>query len=274
MPGPILQADLCAGYGKTVILEGVAFELAPGERLGLVGTSGAGKSTLVLALLGLLPLRGGWATGQVRLRDSNLLVMPEREARRLRGREIALVPQSPLSALNTAVTIRTHFEEAWRAHVSGQREELRARVAHLMGQMQLPQDEAFLRRRPGEVSVGQAQRVAIALALLHRPAVLIADEPTSSLDPVTARELLELLFRLSVEEQTSLLLISHDLLSVVQLCDRMAVLHQRRIVETLQLGGEIKPAEHVATRALLATLPASLSAIERLGDPQRGLTQK
>lgn len=274
MPEPVLEVRLSAGYGKTVILEGVEFELAVGERLGLVGTSGAGKSTLVLALLGLLPLRGGWAKGRVLLRGSNLLVMAEREARALRGRQISLIPQSPLSALNSAISLRTHFEEAWRAHVQGQPQQLRDRVAHLLKQMQLPQDEAFLRRKPGEISVGQAQRVAIALALLHRPAVLMADEPTSSLDPVTAKELLELMYRLSVEEQTSLLLISHDLLSVVQLCRRMAVLHQGRIVETLALGPEIKPAEHVATRALLATLPASIAAIERLGDSVRNITQR
>ncbi len=112
----LLEVRLRAGYGKQRVLDGVEFALGAGDRLGLVGTSGAGKSTLVLALLGLLPWRGGWAEGEVRLEGVNLLGLREREARRLRGRRVALVPQSPMSALNGAVTLRKHFEEAWRAH--------------------------------------------------------------------------------------------------------------------------------------------------------------
>jgi len=116
MPAPLLHVDLTAGYGGATVLHDMAFTLSPGECLGLVGSSGSGKSTLVLALLGLLPWRQGWAQGYSNLVDQNLLTLPERELRKLRGRRIALVPQSPLSALNPSLTLRKHFREAWRAH--------------------------------------------------------------------------------------------------------------------------------------------------------------
>jgi ABC-type glutathione transport system ATPase component len=252
-----------AGYGKQAVLDGVAFDLAAGERLGVVGSSGAGKSTLLLALLGLLPWRRGWATGEVLLHGKNLLTLKEREARRMRGREIALVPQSPMTALNSALSLRGHFEEAWRAHTNASREELRARVKELMARVQLPEDEGFMARKPVEISVGQAQRVALALALLHRPAVLIADEPTSALDPATQVEILELLREVNRVDGTALLYISHDLLSVLQLCESVALLHQGCIAECLPVNGIEASAEHPAMRTLLRTLPAPADVLLR-----------
>jgi peptide/nickel transport system ATP-binding protein len=245
---------LKAGYGDRAVLYDVSFNLCAGEVLGLVGTSGAGKSTLVLALLGLLPWRGGVATGEVLFAGKNLLQMPEREARRIRGRIIALVPQSPMTALNSAVSLMRHFEEAWRAHESSGKTALMSRLRELMAQVHLPCDREFLSRRPSQISVGQAQRVCIALALLHKPAILVADEPTSALDPVTQAEIVSLLRRLSVETGTTLLYISHDLISVVQLCDRLAVLSGGSIVECLPIMS-MEQAAHPATRALLSSLP-------------------
>lgn len=215
---------MSAGYGKSAVLHDVEFTVAAGECLGLVGSSGAGKSTAVLALMGLLPWRGGWAKGEVLLNGRNLLQMKESGARRVRGKEIALVPQSPASALNPALSLRSHFREAWRAHESDSAL-LAVRVRELLAQLQLSNDETFLARKPGQISVGQAQRVAIALALLHRPAVVIADEPTSALDPVNQVEISALLRRIQREHGMALLYISHDLVSVLQLCDRIAVLH-------------------------------------------------
>jgi ABC-type glutathione transport system ATPase component len=255
MSAPVMQVRLCAKYGKQCVLTNVEFELAAGEALGMVGSSGAGKTTLVMALLGLLPWRGGKAEGKVLLDGTDMLSMRARDARQIRGKKIALVPQSPMTALNPAVSLQAHFDEAWRAHESTGRRGLELRLRELMGEVQLPVDEgSFLRRRSGQISVGQAQRVLIALALLHRPSILIADEPTSALDPVTQAEIVRLLLRMSRRNGTALLYISHDLVSVLQLCDRLAVLDAGTIAETLRVD-QIEQARHPATLSLLRSLP-------------------
>jgi ABC-type glutathione transport system ATPase component len=256
-----MQVRLRAEYGKRCVLSQVQFDLCAGEALGMVGTSGAGKTTLVMALLGLLPWRGGKASGEVLIDGHNLLTMPSSEARRIRGKKIALVPQSPMTALNPAVSLRSHFEEAWRAHESTGRRALESRLRQLMNEVQLPaDDETFLRRKPGQISVGQAQRVLIALALLHHPSILIADEPTSALDPVTQAEIVRLLRQLNRRSGTALLYISHDLVSVLQLCDRLAVLHAGTIVDCVPVA-QIQEANHPATLSLLRALPVPVDIL-------------
>jgi ABC-type glutathione transport system ATPase component len=256
MNAPVMRVRLRADYGERCVLKDVQFDLCAGEALGMIGTSGAGKTTLVMALLGLLPWRGGKATGEVLIDGVNLLTMPAGEARRMRGKQIALIPQSPMTALNAAVSLRSHFEEAWRAHESSGKKALEPRLRQLMNEVQLPAgDDSFLRRKPGQISVGQAQRVLIALALLHRPSILIADEPTSALDPVTQVEIVRLLRQLNRNNGTALLYISHDLVSVLQLSSRLAVLHSGVIAECLQVA-QIEQARHPATLSLLRSLPA------------------
>ena len=261
---PLLSVRLRAGYARSVILQDAQFSLAPGEALGLIGTSGAGKSTLVLALLGLLGWRGGTATGEVLFEGRNLLTLRERALRSLRGARFALIPQSPLSALNSALTLRAHFDQAWKAHERGGRDRLTSRMAELLDQVQLPGDREFLDRKPGQISVGQAQRVLIALGLLHRPSLLIADEPTSALDPATQVEILRLLRRVNREQGTALLYISHDLLSVLQLCSRVAVLDHGRIAECLPVV-HIGEATHPTTRSLLSALPVPYHVLQQYG---------
>jgi ABC-type glutathione transport system ATPase component len=252
---PLLRVNLEAGYSGKPVLRDIRFELDRGEVLGLVGTSGAGKSTLVLSLLGLLPWRGGRVTGEVVLEGENLLALPERKLRSLRGRKIALIPQSPMSALNSAISLQSHFNEAWKAHRENDRAVLECRMQELLAEVQLPCNSEFLRRRPSEISVGQAQRVLIALALLHRPALIVADEPTSALDPVTQSQIVDLLRTLNRSHGATLLYISHDLVSVLQLAGRIAVLNACTIVECLPVS-KIHEARHDATLALLKALPA------------------
>jgi ABC-type dipeptide/oligopeptide/nickel transport system ATPase component len=181
--------------------------------------------------------------------------MDARAARRIRGRAVALIPQSPMTALNAQVSLRSHFVEAWSAHQSTGRIALDARLRELMAQVQLPiDDSSFLSRKPGQISVGQAQRVLIALALLHRPAIVIADEPTSALDPVTQAEIVKLLGQLARQNGMALLYISHDLVSVLQLCGRIAVLDSGTIVECMPVA-EIDQARNPATLSLLRALP-------------------
>lgn len=251
---PLLRVNLEAGYSGKRVLHSLRFELQRGEVLGLVGASGAGKSTLVLSLLGLLPWRGGRVTGEVLLEGENLLPLSERKLRALRGRQIALIPQSPMNALNSAISLQSHFNEAWKAHRTDGPAALRTRLQELMAEVQLPADREFLRRRPSQISVGQAQRVLIALALLHRPALIVADEPTSALDPVTQSQIVDLLKNLNRRHGATLLYISHDLISVLQISDRVAVLHEGAIVESLSVD-RLNEARHRATLALLNALP-------------------
>jgi peptide/nickel transport system ATP-binding protein len=261
----LLRVHISAGYSGKNTLSGIRFELQQGEILGLVGSSGAGKSTLVLALLGLLPWRGGRVSGEVLLRGQNLLALSEKQLRSLRGREIALIPQSPMTALNAAISLQSHFEEVWKAHEKREPAARAERIRELMTEVQLPSDAEFLRRRPREISVGQAQRVLIALALLHRPALIVADEPTSALDPVTQSQIVDLLRSLNRKHGMTLLYISHDLISVIRMCDRVAVLHDGEIVENLPVG-QLSEAHHPTSQALLRALPVPPEMLLRFRD--------
>jgi len=261
---PLLQVNVSASYGGQKILHDVRFNLQAGEALGFVGTSGAGKSTLILSLLGLLPWRGGQVQGEVLLNGEDLLSLRERDMRRLRGKRIALIPQSPMSALNPAISLRSHFEEAWSAHERRGAREFIPRREEVLAEVQLRSDREFLARRPAQISVGQAQRVMIALALLHRPNILIADEPTSALDPVTQAEIVSLLRRLNRSTGTALIYVSHDLISVLQLCSRIAVLDGGTLVESLPVE-EVERAQHPASVALLGALPVPARMILNRG---------
>ena len=260
----LLDLSLSAGYGSTTTLHGVELQLHRGERLGVVGSSGAGKSTLAMALMCLLPWRGGWVKGSMRFEGTDVLTLPERERRMLRGRRIALVPQSPSTALNPCLSLQEHFEEVWRAHASEGRHGLEPRIHTLLERVDLPHTKQFLQRKPSQVSIGQAQRLLIALALLHRPHLLIADEPTSALDVCNQEETLRLLSELSRENNMGLLYISHDLVSVVRMCERMLVLSEGAAVQTLQCDALTSGVEyHPVTRRLLQTLPVPPEVLRR-----------
>src|SRR5579863_4403085 len=206
-------------------LRGVAFEAGPGEILGLVGESGSGKSTVALSILGLLNHKGASASGEIHFCGRDLLQLRGEELRRIRGREIALVLQSPLASLNPALKIGSQIAEAWRAH-SRDKNRWREKALESFQMVSLPDGVSLLDRYPRQLSVGQAQRVLIAMAILHRPQLLIADEPTSALDAITQSEILQLFRRLSRELNMAILFISHDLLSVANLCDRLAILRE------------------------------------------------
>ena len=233
--GALLSLDLSVSYrNKPDVLSGVKLDVLPGEIFGLVGESGSGKSTVALAILRLLDTRGGAASGSILFQSRDLMRLTERELRRLRGRAIALVPQSPLSAFNPALRFEAHFREAWKAHSAEPWRKARPQALDLLRRMDLPAEESFLRRYPHQVSVGQAQRLLIAMSVLHRPALLIADEPTSALDPDSRQGILDLLARLNREFAMAVLYISHDLPSVGALCRRVAVLHRGRLAASGQ----------------------------------------
>ncbi len=254
--GPLLSARLSVDYPKKPgVLRDISLELEPGEVLGLVGESGSGKSTLALALMGLLPLRGAAVQGEVIFQGQDLLQKTERELRSLRGRQMSIVLQSPLTSLNPALSVGAQLQEAWRAHAKGTRQECQAAVREALESVSLQGDPDFLCRRPSQLSVGQGQRVIIAMAILHRPALLIADEPTSALDTITQAEILRLFARLNRELGTAILYISHDLLSVAALCHRIAILQDSRIVECGPPETIFQAPRDEYTRRLVAALP-------------------
>jgi ABC-type dipeptide/oligopeptide/nickel transport system ATPase component len=246
-----------SGAGKAGVLRDISLELRRGEVLGLVGESGCGKSTLALAILKLLYLKRGRAAGSILFNGRDLMGLNERAMRSLRGREIALVLQSPMSALNPALRVGTQLEEAWKIHQRSTSEACGRALRETLEEVSLPADGSFLRRYPAELSVGQAQRVLIAMAVLHRPLLLIADEPTSALDIITQAEIIELFSTLNRKLGMSILYISHDLLSVATISQRVAVMSQGEIVECRGTAELFTCPSHPYTRKLIAALPVA-----------------
>jgi len=259
--GNLLSARVTVCYpGKAPVLRGISLGIARGEILGLVGQSGSGKSTLALAILGLLGRQRAIVEGNIVFEGADLLAMCERELRSLRGRSLSLVLQSPLASLNPAHRIRTQLREAWRAHSDGTAatEDCDRAIQSALQSVSLPStedDRDFLNRRASQLSVGQAQRVLIAMAIMHRPALMIADEATSALDVITQSEILELFARLNREIGMSILYISHDLPSVAGICQRIAILHEGQIVECGATEQIFTAPVHPYTRRLMSALP-------------------
>jgi ABC-type glutathione transport system ATPase component len=255
-PDVLLAAHLSVRYGeKPAVLRAVDFEIRRGEVVGLVGQSGSGKSTLAMSILGLLDRKRAKVEGAIKFDDLDLLALRERELRSLRGRKIALVLQSPLSSLNPALKIRTQLKEAWRAHASGPASECDSAIRSALQSVSLPSSEDFLRKHPSQMSVGQAQRVLIAMAVMHRPALLIADEATSALDVITQSEILALFRELNRTSGMASLYISHDLASVAGICDRIAILHEGQIVEAGTTEQVLLSPRHEYTQRLMAAMP-------------------
>ena len=251
----LLSAHLSVSYGGKAVLRDVEFEIRRGEVLGLVGQSGSGKSTLAMAILGLLDAKRARVEGTVNFQGSNLLQLRERELRERRGRVLALVLQSPLSSLNPALKIRTQLKEAWRAHASGPAADCDRAIRAALESVSLPSSDEFLSKYPSQMSVGQAQRVLIAMAVTHRPALLIADEATSALDVITQSEILALFRELNRSTGMAILYISHDLASVAGICDRIAILHAGQVVECNATAAIFANPQHEYTKRLMAAMP-------------------
>jgi peptide/nickel transport system ATP-binding protein len=256
--GPLLSANLAVDYrNKTGVLKNISLQIERQEILGLVGQSGSGKSTLALALMALLPMRGGEVTGEVVFRGEDLLKKSDRELRTIRGKEMSIVLQSPLTALNPVISIGAQLKESWKAHARGETKQGSAAIRSALESVSLPVDNDFLARRPSQLSLGQGQRVCIAMAILHRPSLLLADEATSALDPITQSEILNLFAGLNRQMGTAILYISHDLLSVAALCHRICILHEGQIVECGTPDMIFNSPRHEYTRRLVRALPSA-----------------
>ena len=261
---PILKVeDLSIAFGDREVVHSISFAIGAGETLGLVGESGSGKSATSLALLRLLPpeTRVG---GRILFADSNkvtdLLTLPESAMRRRRGSDIAMIFQEPMTALNPVMRIGSQIAEAVRAHQPGlNRREVDALVLDAMREVALPEPERRVRDYPHQFSGGQRQRILIAMALVNRPRLLIADEPTTALDVTVQAQILALLARLRLSHGLSMLFISHDLAVVAQACnqpgDHIAVMQHGDIVERAATLDLFRNPQHPYTRKLLASAP-------------------
>ena len=255
MPESILTVqDLTIAFTGKPVVHGISFRIAPGETLGLVGESGSGKSATSLALMRLLPASAS-LTGRIEVAGHNLITASEPEVRALRGTAVSMIFQEPMTALNPVMQVGTQIAEALTAHHKLPRAELRARVLQAMEEVALPNPASRLRDYPHQFSGGQRQRILIAMALINRPRLLIADEPTTALDVTVQAQILALLKDLRRTHSLSILFISHDLAVVSQIADRVAVLERGVLVETAPTAQLFRSPEHPYTRRLLASAP-------------------
>jgi peptide/nickel transport system ATP-binding protein len=259
-----LRVSFPSAQGPVSAVDGVSLELRPDEILGLVGESGCGKSTLANAAMGLLP-ESAEVSGAVRLGDRDLTILAERDLRRIRGDEIAMVFQDPSTSLDPVWTVGDQVAETIRAHRDVSRREAKARALKLMREVGIPAAEQRYGEPPHRMSGGMKQRIVIAAALANDPAVLIADEPTTALDVTIQAQILQLLDGLRQRRGTAVLLITHDLGVVAQVCDRVAVMYAGQLVEVATTEQIFSHPAHPYTEALLRAVPGT-------GEPGAELT--
>jgi oligopeptide/dipeptide ABC transporter ATP-binding protein len=261
LPEPLLQVqDLHTFFdtprGTVRAVDGVSFSVDKGETLAIVGESGCGKSITALSLLQLVPEPAGYIeSGKVLLRGKDLLELTWEQMRDVRGKELGIIFQEPMTSLNPVLTIGQQLIETITVH-RGSREEARRRTLELLDQVELPDPVQMLRRYPHELSGGMRQRVVIAIALANNPAVLLADEPTTALDVTVQAQILSLLARLQRDLGMAMLLITHDLGIVAEMADRVAVMYAGEIVECARTEDMFASPQHPYTRALFASLPS------------------
>jgi oligopeptide/dipeptide ABC transporter ATP-binding protein len=241
--------------GPIAAVDDVSFEIRRGETLGLVGESGSGKSVTALSIMRLVQRPGRIAGGRLRYKQRDLLTLPESAMREVRGAEIALIFQEPMTALNPVFTIGDQISETLRVHGRGTRREARAKAVELLGAVRIPDPAARAGDYPHQLSGGMRQRVLIAMAIACNPSLVIADEPTTALDVTIQAQILDLLREMKTAFDLSLLLITHDLGVIAETADRVAVMYAGRIVEHGPVRAIFREPQHPYTRALLASIP-------------------
>jgi len=266
MPTPaeqfaVLEVDELAvtftrkGESGTRAVDGVSFSVAPGETVGLVGESGCGKSVTSLAVMGLLPRQGVRVTGSVRFNGQELIGADDGMLRRLRGADMAMVFQDPLSSLNPTVRIGTQVTEVLLEHTEMSKKDAVEEAVGLLDRVGIPDPQRRLDEYPHQLSGGMRQRALIAMALACSPRLLIADEPTTALDVTIQAQILELLKELVVDTGTALVMITHDLGVVAGMCDRVHVMYAGKIIETADRHELFARPRQPYTGGLLASVP-------------------
>ena len=241
--------------GSVAAVDDISFEIRSGETLGVVGESGSGKSVTALSIMRLVQPPGRIAAGRIRFKDRDLLTLDERAMQRVRGAEIGLIFQEPMTALNPVFRVGDQIAETLLVHGRATRREARANAIELLRAVRITNPESRIDDYPHQLSGGMRQRVLIAMAIACQPSLVIADEPTTALDVTIQAEILDLLRDMKAALGLSLLLITHDLGVIAETADRVAVMYAGRIVETGPVREIFRSPAHPYTRGLLASMP-------------------
>ena len=250
-----LRVRFWTSRGLVYAVNGISFDIRPGETLGLVGESGCGKSVTALAAMGILPRAARIPTGSIKLEGRELVGLSERAWRRVRGKEIAMIFQDPMTSLNPVLTIGAQLREAIEEHLDLDRKATTRRAVELLDQVGIPSAADRLKSYPHQFSGGMRQRVMIAMALACEPKLLIADEPTTALDVTIQAQILDLLRELVAQRGTALVLITHDLGVVAGTCERVQVMYAGTLVETGTADELFATPRHPYTLGLLQSVP-------------------
>ncbi|MGG5891040.1 ABC transporter ATP-binding protein [Falsiroseomonas sp. HC035] len=247
--------DLAIAFGPTRVLEDVSFDITEGEMLGIVGESGSGKSMTALGVMGLLPPGGRIAAGRIGFEGADITALPERDMQRLRGARMAMIFQEPTASLNPVLTIGEQIAEVLRHHRRMDRRAAWREAVALLKLVEIAAAERRVEEYPHQLSGGMRQRAMIAIALACRPRLLIADEPTTALDATVQAGILDLLRGLRRDFGMAVMLITHDLGVVAEICERVVVLYAGRVAETGAAAAMFASPGHPYTQALLAAIP-------------------
>jgi oligopeptide/dipeptide ABC transporter ATP-binding protein len=250
-----LHVQFWTGRGTVHAVNGISFDIAPGETLGIVGESGCGKSVTSLALLGILPRAGRVTRGTATFDGRDLLKLKDEQLRSIRGREIGMIFQDPMTSLNPVLSIGKQIREPLEAHFGMDREQADRRAVELLDQVGIPSANQRLKDYPHQFSGGMRQRAMIAMALACEPKLLIADEPTTALDVTIQAQILEVLRELVAERDTALIMITHDLGVVAGMCERVNVMYAGMFMETGSASRLFAQPRHPYTLGLLQSVP-------------------
>ncbi|MCH6267057.1 ABC transporter ATP-binding protein [Neobacillus citreus] len=260
-----LKVSFQSGKKLLPAVDGISFELKEGEILGIVGESGSGKSVTSLATMGLIPSPPGKIEkGEIIFNGTDLTNLTEKEWRKIRGNQISMIFQEPMTSLNPLFTIGNQLMEAIRLHTDLSKAEARVRSIELLKLVGIPRAEGILKEHPHQLSGGMRQRVMIAMAMACNPRVLIADEPTTALDVTIQAQILALMKNLNEKTKTSIILITHDLGVVAEICERVVVMYAGQIVEQGDVRRILKDPQHPYTKGLLKSVPDLRGKKERL----------
>ncbi|TDC21489.1 ABC transporter ATP-binding protein [Kribbella albertanoniae] len=250
-----LKTEFRTDQGTVTAVDEVSFRLAAGETLCLVGESGSGKSVTALSIMGLLADNGRVAHGSILFEDQDLVTLPERQLRGIRGNSIAMIFQEPMTSLNPVLTIGDQLSETVILHLGLSRAQARERVIELLAKVGIPRPEEIVDDYPHRLSGGMRQRAMIAMALSCAPKLIIADEPTTALDVTIQAQILKLIRDLSAETGTAMILITHDLGVVAEMADRVAVMYAGQVVEEADVFTLFDEPKHPYTIALMRSVP-------------------
>jgi peptide/nickel transport system ATP-binding protein len=259
-----LTTQFSGEEGKVTVVDGVDFHVIKGETLGIVGESGCGKSVTSLSIMRLLDKNGNIAEGEIKFNGTNLLDLNEREMRKIRGNQIAMIFQEPMTSLNPVLTVGKQISEVLDLHKKDNKSETKQKAIHLLQQVGIPRADEIYHDYPHRLSGGMRQRVMIAMAIACNPQLLIADEPTTALDVTIQLQILDLIKKVRSEVGMSIIMITHDLGVVAEICDRVMVMYAGQVVESADVRTLLRSPKHPYTAGLIQSTPQKSRGAHRL----------